>query len=111
MSQPFSRRRFEAALHQVFEIQVPGHAPIAVRLTEVKLVRRTGGIEQFSVLFTGPAAPQLGQRTYRFVSEPLGELDLFMVPVGPNRAGEAQYEVCFGIEDVQGNEDAGSPGS
>jgi hypothetical protein len=111
MSHPFARKRFEGALHQAFEIRVPGLAPVAVRLVEVKLYRKIDGIEQFAALFTGPAKPQLGQGTHRFVNEQLGELDLFMVPVGPNRAGEAQYEVCFAIDDTEGKEDGGPAGT
>jgi hypothetical protein len=57
----------------------------------------------FSVLFHGPLDAVLPQGTHRMEHERLGELELFMVPIGPNEpaaAGEAptamRYEAVFG---------------
>jgi hypothetical protein len=49
--------------------------------------------EQYSMLFIGPVEPLLPQGTYRFRHDQIGELSLFMVPVGCDAEG-AQYEVC-----------------
>jgi hypothetical protein len=47
---------------------------------------------QFSLVFSGP--PVLGQGTYRLTHAELGELDLFLVPIG--RDGEVvRYEAAF----------------
>ena len=60
------------------------------------------GCEQFAALFIGPMEPSyVRQGIYRFVHDALGEMDLFMVPVGPGKTG-MQYEVCI-TRDVLGH--------
>jgi hypothetical protein len=91
-----SMRNFESALDTDFEIR-PGEgdaAPIAARLVEVKARSAPPGYEQFSALFAGPASPAWPQGTYRFAHARLGEMELFMVPVGRAAAG-VEYEVCI----------------
>jgi hypothetical protein len=87
---------FQGALDSIFEIRPPGGngAPIAARLVEVKVMRAPEGCEQFSALFIGPVTPAYGQGTYRFAHAALGEVDLFMVPLGLGSTG-MQYEVCI----------------
>jgi hypothetical protein len=51
--------------------------------------------EPFSLVFRGPAAPALAQRIYRLVVDELGELDLFLVPIGLDGTG-MRYEAVFG---------------
>src|SRR5918911_1507314 len=41
----------------------------------------------FSLLFHGPASPILPQRIYRVEHAAIGDFDLFLVPLGPDRAG------------------------
>jgi hypothetical protein len=91
-----SQSSFEGALDTAFEIRPGGSdaGPLAVRLVEVKARPAPPGHEQFSVLFVGPASPVWPQGTYRFVHAGLGEIDLFMVPVGRASAG-VEYEVCI----------------
>jgi len=91
-----SLRNFEGALDSAFEIRpVEGEGvPIAARLVEVKTRSAPPGHEQFSALFVGPPEPIWPQGTYRFVHARLGELELFMVPVGRASAG-IEYEVCI----------------
>lgn len=52
------------------------------------------GREPFSILFRGPVAPILPQRTYAVDHDALGRFDLFLVPLGPDDAG-ARYEAVF----------------
>lgn len=91
-----SMRNFEAALHTDFEIRPCEGlgAPIAARLVEVKARSAPPGYEQFSALFIGPALPAWPQGIYRFAHVLLGEVELFMVPVGHAAAG-MEYEVCL----------------
>jgi hypothetical protein len=57
--------------------------------------RQRGAREQpFNLLFRGPLKPLLPQRTYRLANELLGELELFLVPLGPE-GGEQRYEAVF----------------
>lgn len=50
--------------------------------------------DPFSVIFLGPADRMLSQRTYHFMHDGIGELDLFIVPVGRDEAG-TEYEAIF----------------
>ncbi len=99
---PPSQARFQSALQTVFEIwPLAGDgAPIAARLVDVKVMRAPEGCEQFSALFVGPFEPSYpAQGIYRFVHGSLGEMHLFLVPVGRGRTG-MQYEVCITKEDA-----------
>lgn len=49
----------------------------------------------FSLIFRGPLEPLLPQGIQRLEHAGLGELDLFLVPVGPDEAG-MRYEAVFG---------------
>jgi hypothetical protein len=91
-----SMRNLEAALDESFAIRPceGDAAPIAARLVEVKARSAPPGFEQYSALFVGPASPAWPQGTYRFTHARLGELELFMVPVGRAAAG-VEYEVCI----------------
>jgi hypothetical protein len=94
-----SRSRFEAALDSAFEIRPCEEKgePFLAQLVEVKARPAPPGREQFSVLFVGPAEPIWPQGTYRFTHPALGEVDLFMVPVGRGSQG-IEYEVCFSLD-------------
>lgn len=49
---------------------------------------------QFSLLFQGPTTPQLDQSMHRVSHPELGDLDLFLVPIGPHGDGMG-YEAAF----------------
>lgn len=48
----------------------------------------------FSLLFHGPLRPVLPQRVYQLSHAELGELAIFLVPIGP-AGGAMQYEAIF----------------
>jgi hypothetical protein len=50
--------------------------------------------EPFSLLFVGPADPALAQATYLLTHAVLGELAVFLVPVGRDADG-MRYEAVF----------------
>jgi len=49
---------------------------------------------QFSLVFRGPAEPALAQGTWEMRHADLGELALFLVPIGPDGDG-MRYEAAF----------------
>jgi hypothetical protein len=49
---------------------------------------------QFSLVFRGPATEALAQGTYPVSHVELGELELFLVPIGPDAEG-MRYEAAF----------------
>ncbi len=50
--------------------------------------------EPFSLVFRGPKAPLLVQRIYRVHHDQMGDLDFFLVPIGPDAEG-MRYEAIF----------------
>lgn len=87
---------FSAALHEAFTVSAIDAPSCQREVTLVELRNRPApaGYEQFSLQFVGPVEPVMAQGTYQFVHHALGELHLFMVPVGKS-AGGVQYEVCI----------------
>lgn len=71
-----------------------GDRAVPLRLAEVADDRVTGGLEQFSLYFHGPADQQLPQGTYALAHDALGALAMFLVPIGAN-AERVVYEACF----------------
>lgn len=51
--------------------------------------------EQFSLMLLGPGDKFLPQQIYSLRHEILGELELFLVPVGQKSDGSYQYEIIF----------------
>ena len=70
----------------------PDEAPaFEVELVEVtEIPREPGGRAPFSLVFQGGPNPPLPQRIYRVEHDELGELEIFLVPIGPDR-----YEAVF----------------
>jgi hypothetical protein len=50
--------------------------------------------QQFSLFFSGPVDAMLPQGTYALRHPELGDLDVFLVPLGP-RDGAVRYEAAF----------------
>lgn len=92
---------FEPVKGQAFEAR-PAAAGERFTVVLVGIRRRSGqpGFrEPFSLEFLGPRAsrqpPADGQGVYRLSHPQLGDVDVFLVPVGASDAGVA-YEVSFG---------------
>lgn len=69
-----------------------------VRLRLVSVTRHpgaTGFRAPFSLELLGASSPVQAQGTYRLAHPRLGDLDLFMVPVGASGEG-VTYEIAFG---------------
>jgi hypothetical protein len=88
------RDEFAAALNTRFQVTGEGAEVIELELVEVSDVISTRRQEKFSLLFQGPLHVLLPQRIYRMAHAQLGEIELFIVPVGMNEAGYS-YEAVF----------------
>lgn len=94
---------FETILpHQgeTFRIRLDDGSIVETRLTEVTKSSwagpsRAGRRDPFSLLFLGPPNVLLPQRIYRVENDRLGDVDLFLVPLGPVPEG-MRYEAVFG---------------
>jgi hypothetical protein len=67
---------------------------IAVELVEVSEPRLSRRTEAFSLVFRGPSSTFLQQAMYRFQHAEIGDLDLFIVPIGRDEHG-LYYEAVF----------------
>jgi hypothetical protein len=77
---------FRPHLHEEFRLE--SHPVELVEVTEIP--REPGGRAPFSVVFHGGPTPPLPQRIYRIEHPDMGTMDLFLVPIGPDR-----YEAVF----------------
>lgn len=83
-----------------FRVRLPDDSVLPLTLSEVAAGAEDAGAgpagarRQFSLLFRGPAAPQLGQGTWELDHDGMGELALFLVPLAPDADGP-RYEAAF----------------
>jgi hypothetical protein len=95
MPEDLTKQTFEKHLNTTFRVMDKSSpAAIDVRLAEVSEGRSGSDIEQFSILFHGPAEPVLPQMTYAVQHAELGGFDLFLVPVAADQS-RAEYEAIF----------------
>jgi hypothetical protein len=92
----FARRAGER-----FDVAVTDGPALAMVLAEATESTEAGGRgpdgqerRQFSLVFRGPAEPVLRQGSYGLSHQELGELELFLVPIGPDAEG-MRYEAAF----------------
>lgn len=97
MLDTLSHTDFEPLVSQAFVV-VHAHGALGLELVEVSVMDERHSDPRrrlaFSLVFHGPAEPTLAQGTYTLRNATLGELAVFMVPLGPVDAG-LRYEVVF----------------
>ncbi len=93
MSDLFQIENFRKQLNTMFIFQAEGLPPISVELVEVESRGHTiegRGKENFTLLFNDTVNPSIGQGPVAVTHPALGEFNLFIVPVVPDRPG-----VCY----------------
>jgi hypothetical protein len=92
-----TRQGFAEQLGTIFKLHVSNSATLRLELFEVTELSDQAlapQMEQFSLLFRGPATPHFPQGIYTLEHENLGKAALFVVPVGPDSLG-MRYQVIF----------------
>jgi hypothetical protein len=88
---------FEPCLNQSFRIK--SEASDSFELIQIKPIgnaEATKGLRQpFSLLFRGPGETLLEQQVFVLNNKMLGELALFLVPIGPDDDGTMLYDAAF----------------
>lgn len=86
---------------QDFDVATGDGSPQSLRLVQAIEDGEVGGPgpegqirQQFSLVFVGALETMLSQGTYPLSHPRLGELELFLVPLGPTAEG-MQYEAAF----------------
>lgn len=87
---------FRPLQDSTFTMEPAGEPPIDATLVEVRSVgaAQGGGREPFALLFRARGDRVLPQATYRFGHDDLGQVDIFVVPVG-RTADAVDYEAIF----------------
>jgi len=91
---------FSSYANQTFSIQVEPGELLEVELVDVSDLGGDDGWDEssarrpFSIVFRGPKESYLPQSIYRIEHDRMGSLDLFLVPIGPDRQG-MRYEAVF----------------
>ena len=89
---------FQDRVGDVFAIDEDGVPPLALTLAEATpLPARYGGEgarPPFSLFFSGPLEHALSQRLYRLRNAALGEITIFLVPIGKDAQGFS-YQALF----------------
>ncbi|CAG7633762.1 DUF6916 family protein [Paenibacillus allorhizosphaerae] len=91
----YSFSAFREAVGTPFRIPL-SQQEVMLQLVDVSEQASSPNMVQFSLLLRGPLEFFLPQQTYRMVHEQLGELELFMVPVGREADG-FRYEIVFNL--------------
>jgi hypothetical protein len=89
---------FAPHLNQVFRADNGPGGAVELELIEAKAlpVRPGAPREPFSLIFRGPSGVPLEQTIYRLSHDELGELDLFLVPLGSEGDPEGlHYQSLF----------------
>ena len=98
MLQDLTPASFEAHLNTPFQVDYGGAAPLEIMLSEVRLLEPHPGprAQPFSLYFSGPGSPVLRQQIFKLEHARMGELELFLVPIGPHpKRGGMSYEAVF----------------
>ena len=91
---------FEASINQPFQIHFGADQLLTVTLTEFRLWgqpapdEKPDAYQPFTIVFQSDITQYLPQATYRIANERIGDHDIFIVPLGPNKLG-VQYEAVF----------------
>ncbi len=94
VQEPLVFETFAGRVGQEFRVVVDAATIIATTLTAANAHGDGRVVAGFSLVFTGPSEPVLVQRTYRLVHDELGDLDIFIVPIGRDDTG-VRYEAVF----------------
>jgi len=94
VSEILTKEAFAENLNTRFRISLGDSRTAELELIEVVETMLTPRQQQFSVFFRGPLDYLLPQSTYHMEHEKMGEIDIFLVPIGREQDG-FRYEAVF----------------
>ena len=98
MAVELTREEFSRHLHTKFRVAAEMEQTVELELVEAQSYRpephEQEGMERFSAVFTGPPDVFLSQGVYPLTHEQMGDLQLFLVPIGRDERG-FRYEAVF----------------
>lgn len=97
MEKQLSLDDFAPHVGRIFRLEAESEA-MDVTLTEAAAIGAPAADDSmrqaFSLVFIGPGESVLPQRIYRLTHPEMGELDLFLVPIGSDAEG-TRYQAIF----------------
>jgi hypothetical protein len=88
------RAAFFKCLNSKFQVLNVEPGPLELELIAVSELQQSARQQSFSIIFLGPPDWLLPQHLYHLSHTQLGELELFLVPVGKTAQGY-EYEAVF----------------
>jgi hypothetical protein len=99
MLDTITAEHFKAITDKACQIHFLADRSETCSVAEVHLLKSDPSNESsknpFSVVFLHPGDAPYPQGIYRIQCESIGEMDLFLVPIGPGKDGGMQYEAIF----------------
>lgn len=89
----FSPELFEAHIGSMFRVTDVG-SPLTLVLDRLEFGPSSPRQVQYALFFRAKGDAPLSQRTYHLDHQTLGEMDLFLVPVGRVES-QTEYQACF----------------
>ena len=95
MLEEITHKSFESIVSETVELRA-GEFSFRADVESVDLLRKSSGQERdaFSVVLQAHDLDNHGQQMYQLSHPGLGDLTLFMVPIGPGESG-MRYEIIF----------------
>lgn len=94
MENKLTHEAFHGQLNQKFLVQVEGAEPVELELVEVSNLTVTPRQEMFSIVFQAAGPTAMPQQIYTLENETMGQIKLFLVPIGKNDTS-VSYEAVF----------------
>jgi len=94
MSKKIALATFAKQVDTEFHVNDPATRPFNLKLTQVVKRVKTPQQEVFSLVFHGPGTNFIPQGSHKLKHEQLGEVEIFLVPVGQDKDG-FEYEAVF----------------
>ena len=93
---------FSPYLNQTFHIHAEASKPLEAELVDVTEFKprsdqdtESSKRNPFSIIFSCAQDQPLEQKIYKVEHDEMGTLELFLVPIGPDKNGLFQYEALF----------------
>ena len=94
MAASLTHEEFSKHLNTTFEVRLEDSASVPLTLNQVTKLIESPGQEQFSIIFHGSKEQFLSQGTRAISHAEMGEMLLFLVPIGQNDE-KFHYEAVF----------------
>jgi hypothetical protein len=98
MAASLTEKEFSQHVNTKFRVNLDADNGLDLELVEVRGYmskhNEQTGMERFSVYFQGPGEPYLPQKSYTVQHDQMGEVEIFIVPIGKTDAG-FRYESVF----------------